>query len=671
MQILGKTMTLHHHPVAKTPLYPHQCVLLDSWNERESFILATKTGSGKTAAVTLPVIHFRESAVFVYPTNALIEDQERSILNLLEREGFTVKVLSPDNLNEKFGNEDYHLVRVDAKKLEEFRLALKKKDKSQALLRLIQPSRPRILLINPDLLYLIFSLKYGQASAELTAHFTAYRTAVFDEFHLYSGVELAHALFMIHLIREFGGFDRIVLLSATPSPEVLELLNKGMTEPLLIDSATTTTHTVVGERTVMHPLNFTCCNAGADEVEPFFAYLQERREELEAALRTTPEAEYVPAVVILNSVVSAIRLEDRLVEAGWDRDKIGAVRGLMAKQERQIAGRVIIIGTSAIEVGVDFKSDFLLFEAGDAASFLQRLGRLGRHGPGTAVLLGDSREQLAFQSLSEKVSREELEAIVQRIYKGRDALAWFPGTFSGAFTMIAQAESIRRKVEEDTKGTETAKAEVSAWLDTAIERFGTKMGWEKILLLARKRVKKAKSAGMIGRWINDYIGHASFRSSMPTVTVYDWAEKKRGRSPQYDADLVALLKWGNRSPKYHEKTDMIYIEGFRTGRPHNLYLSATFENEDTGIMFTTADYPSLKVMQDGHLTSISHLFTVKPYIFVLVPLEFARWLDWRLPWFKCGSQGNKAAVFGGAALVVLEMYNASVAKSQNFGDFNV
>ena len=106
MQILGKTMTLHHHPVAKTPLYPHQCVLLDSWNERESFILATKTGSGKTAAVTLPVIHFRESAVFVYPTNALIEDQERSILNLLEREGFTVKVLSPDNLNEKFGNED-------------------------------------------------------------------------------------------------------------------------------------------------------------------------------------------------------------------------------------------------------------------------------------------------------------------------------------------------------------------------------------------------------------------------------------------------------------------------------------------------------------------------------------------------------------------------------------
>jgi len=495
VQILGKTMTLHCHPLAKTQLYPHQCVLLDSWNERESFILATKTGSGKTAAVTLPVVHFRESAVFVYPTNALIEDQERSIRNLLEREGITVKVLSPDNINQKFGNEDYHLVRVDANRLEDFRLALKMKDKSQALLRLIQPSRLKILLINPDLLYLIFSLKYGQASAELTAHFKAYRTAVFDEFHLYSGVELAHALFMIHLIREFGGFNRIALLSATPSFEVLELLAKVLTDPLLIESAATTTRTVVGERTVMHPLDFTCCNVGADEVEPFFTYLQERREELETARRAAPDAEYVPAVVILNSVVSAIRLEDRLAEAGWDRDKIGAVRGLMAKQERQIAGRVVIIGTSAIEVGVDFKSDLLLFEAGDAASFLQRLGRLGRHGPGTAVFLGDSREQLAFKSLSEKVSRVELEAIVQRIYKGRDALAWFPGTFSGALTMIAQAESIRRKVEEDTKGTETAKTEVSAWLDAAIERFGAKMGWEKTLLQAEKGLREQKVQG--------------------------------------------------------------------------------------------------------------------------------------------------------------------------------
>lgn len=656
MLILGTTIPLHRHPEVKISLYPHQCALLDAWKGRDAFILATKTGSGKTAAVTLPVIHFRESAVFVYPTNALIEDQERSILNLLEREGLTVKVLSPDNANEKFGEEDYHLIRVDANRLEDFRVTMKMKDKGSALLRLIQPSRPKIVLINPDLLYLIFSLKYGQASAELMTHFQAYRTAVFDEFHLYSGVELAHALFMIHLAREFGGFSRLVLLSATPSPEVLELLSKVLKEPLLIDATTKTLHASIGERKAMYPLELKCYSACSDVVEACFAYLQERKKDLETARRANPDQGYVPAIVILNSVVSAIRLEDRLVGAGWDREKIGAVRGLMTKQERQIAGRIVIIGTSAIEVGIDFKSDLLLFEAGDATSFLQRIGRLGRHGPGTAILFGDSREESAFQSLPDEVPREILEEAVNRIYKGRDAFAWFPGTFSGALTMIAQIESIRRKVEEDTKSMETVKAEVTAWLDTAIEKFGTRMGWEKQLSQARKRAEKARSTGMIGRWISDYLDHVGFRSSIPTVPVCDLAEAKRGRSPKYEADLVTLMKWGNRSPRYHEKTNMIYIEGFRTGQPHNLYLSLTFENEEMGIMLTTTDYPSLKVIQDGHLTSISHLFSMRPHVFVLVPLDFARRLDWRLPWFRCGSHGNKAAVFDGPALIVWEMW---------------
>lgn len=656
MRVLGTTMRLYHHPAAKMPLYQHQCALLDAWEQRDAFILATKTGSGKTAASTLPIISHKESAVFVYPTNALIADQERSILSLLEREGVSVRILSPSNVNEKFGGEDYHLIRVDAHRLEEFRVAMKLRDKGSALLRLIQPSRPKILLINPDLLYLIFSLKYGRVSPELMAHFQAYRTVVFDEFHLYSGIELAHALFLIHLVRQFGGFSRVVLLSATPSPEVLDLLNKLLENPLLIYSEAETFHTIAGERIATYPLDFKCMGSGSDEVEAVFAYLQERRAELEAARKANSDEEYVPAVVILNSVVSAIRLEDLLVEAGWNRGKIGVVRGLIAKEERQIVGRIVIIGTSAIEVGIDFKTGLLLFEAGDAASFLQRIGRVGRHGPGTAILLGDSREEAAFRSLPDEVSRDVLEQMVNRIYKGRDTFAWFPATFSGALTMIAQAESIRRRVEEDEMGVETAKAEIGSWLDSVIDKFGKKMGWDKQLTLAKKRVMQARKGGTVGRWIIEYIDQVGFRSSIPNVQVYDWAEAGRGRSPEYEADLITLLKWGNRSPRYKEKTDTIYIDGFRSGKPHKLHLSESFEDEDVGVMLTTTDYPSLKVLQDNHLTSISHLFTMRPHIFVLVPLDFARRLDWRLPWFRCGSQGNKAAVFDGAALVVWEMW---------------
>lgn len=656
MRVKETLMKLYLHPAVKMPLYSHQCSLLDEWEHNDAFILATKTGSGKTGAATFPIIFHKESAVFVYPTNALIADQESSILSLMKQEGISVRVLSPSNIIEKYGDEDYHLLRIDAERLEEYRIALKLKDKGSALLRLIQPSRPKILLINPNLLYLIFSLKYGRASAELISHFEAYKTVVFDEFHLYAGVELAHVLFLIFLVREFGGFSRVVLLSATPTPEVLVLLNKLLGEPPLIDSNVITIHTCVGDRIATFPLTFECLNSGPDEVVVCFSYLQKKREELEAARKANSNEEFIPGVVILNSVVSAIRLEDLLVKAGWETGKIGVVRGLMSKKERQVGGQVVIIGTSAIEVGIDFKAGMLLFEAGDAASFLQRIGRVGRHGPGSAVLFGNSREEAAFQSLNDEVTRDLLESTVNKIYKERSSFAWFPSTFSGALTMIAQTESISRRVEEDQKCNEMIKAELRNWLDNVTNKFASIMGLERNLKLARRRVIAVRQGGSTGQWITEYIGEVAFRSSVPTVHIYDWAEKKRGRAPEYEADLITLLKWGIRSPRYIEKTDKICIDGFQNGKPHKIYLSETFEDEEVGIILTTSDYQSLKVLQDGHLTSISHLFTVRPHIFVLIPLDFARRLDWRLPWFRCGSQGNKAAVFDGGALVVWELW---------------
>lgn len=656
MYVLEDTLPTYHHPSITMPLYPHQCVLLDEWKKRDAFVLTTRTGSGKTGAVALPVIHNRESAVFVYPTNALIKDQERSIIKLMKLQGISVKVISPDNVNDKIEAHDYHLVRIDAYRLEKFRVALKMRDKGSALLRLIQPSKPKVILINPDLLYLIFSLKYGRTSAELIAHFQAYHTAVFDEFHLYSGVELAHVLFLIYLARQFGGFSRIVLLSATPSLEILDLLNKILDKPLFVNASMHTPYAKVGERVVNYTLDFECQCTGPEEIDTILLYLKDKKSNLEKARQKISDMEYVPAVIILNSVISAILLEDILVKEGWNREKIGVYRGLMSKADRQINDKVIIIGTAAIEVGIDFKTDLLLFQAGDAASFLQRIGRVGRHGPGKAVLFGDSREATAFQSISDSVSRDVFEETVGKIFKNRDSFAWFPGTFSGALTMISQAESIRRKVEEDTKVIKTAKAEVNEWLDNVIEQFGVMMGWEENINLAKRRVQKARNASKIGLWMVDYIEEVGFRSAIPTVSVYDWAEKKRGRNPEYDADLIALLKWGNRSPKYRKKTDTIYIEGFRSGKPHSFYLSSTFDNEELGAVLTTRDYPFLKVIQDGHLTSISHLFTLRPHVFVLVPLDFAKRLDWRLPWFRCGLQGNKAAIFDGSALIVWETW---------------
>ena len=70
-----------------------------------------------------------------------------------------------------------------------------------------------------------------------------------------------------------------------------------------------------------------------------------------------------------------------------ERVKVREVSGRINRQERAVtqadlshaAQSVLVIGTSAVDVGVDFRIHLLIFEAGDSATFVQRLGRLGRH----------------------------------------------------------------------------------------------------------------------------------------------------------------------------------------------------------------------------------------------------------------------------------------------------
>jgi CRISPR-associated endonuclease/helicase Cas3 len=59
---------------------------------------------------------------------------------------------------------------------------------------------------------------------------------------------------------------------------------------------------------------------------------------------------------------------------------VGENTGLSGKEEKERSLLAdLVLGTSTIDVGVDFKINFLIFESADAGSFIQRLGRLGRH----------------------------------------------------------------------------------------------------------------------------------------------------------------------------------------------------------------------------------------------------------------------------------------------------
>ena len=374
-----------------TRLYPHQAAMYNEWSNHTGFLLVTKTGSGKTRATALPVLKNHESAVFVYPTNALIQDQSRAIQQLMDDERITYRERTPEKANERVGTEEYEIVQISASTLAAFAKAwgMGEKQKGTALIRLIQQDKRKIVLINPDILYLLYSLRY-RSSQEILAHFQAYQTIVFDEFHLYNGVELAHVLFLIFLAQRTGAFQRVVLLSATPNEEVKTYLDR-LLNPFVINADVNVPQSVCGERKVAHDVELNTLSVAQNVVETAQSKALELKSELYRLRAENQGAnntgDYVPCVVILNSVVNAIALEDALVESGIPRTEIAPIRGLAARSSRNVKGKMLVIGTAAIEVGIDFKTDYLIFEAGDQASFMQRFGRLGRHSVGQAFLL--------------------------------------------------------------------------------------------------------------------------------------------------------------------------------------------------------------------------------------------------------------------------------------------
>ncbi|MHC5718458.1 MAG: type I-D CRISPR-associated helicase Cas3', partial [Nostoc sp.] len=84
-------------------------------------------------------------------------------------------------------------------------------------------------------------------------------------------------------------------------------------------------------------------------------------------------------LIIANSVFAAKRIIRTLEKANLDLS-IGENTGLTGAKVREDAmNKQLIIATSTVDVGVDFAINFLVYESLDAGTFIQRLGRLGRH----------------------------------------------------------------------------------------------------------------------------------------------------------------------------------------------------------------------------------------------------------------------------------------------------
>lgn len=327
------------------------------------------TGDGKTLAGQLPALldPIEESLLAMYSTNELIRDQDKQLDNTrrLWNCPLEVNLLSGAVLDDLVADSNFS-------------------QRAEAILNQIFNSD--VLLTNPDIFHYImqhFYRRRGDAPdtliGELVQRFSQF---TFDEFHIFETPQIISVINAMLFIDEIAGRlpHRFLFLSATPDEQMNRFLEQARLRYRVINPSQEGwyTHSDITPspeqwRRILHATEI---HFATGLVE---AWVEQNLETLlNFFVERTPNAK---GAIIVNSIASAKRLTRYLTP-------FFAQYGLTVRENTGLtsaAGRAdsyqadLLIGTSTVDVGVDFNINFLLFESRDSGTFLQRLGRLGRH----------------------------------------------------------------------------------------------------------------------------------------------------------------------------------------------------------------------------------------------------------------------------------------------------
>ncbi|ARU61528.1 type I-D CRISPR-associated helicase Cas3' [Tumebacillus avium] len=640
--------------------YAHQARVLEEWDNEACFFITTRTGSGKTATAAFPVFAKGESAVFVYPTNALLEDQVQSLQGIGSSLGKKVLVLdgSAPYDSVSLQESDTLILVLNGDTLDHFQYVNKDvplKTKGEAIVHLLAIDKPKIIVTNPDVLFLLSGMKYSNSAKSIGyLQSFVFTTLVVDEFHLYSGLELSHLLFLIHYLRSLNVFQRLLFLSATPSEKTSGYVEK-LFNPTLV-TADPGRYKVQGYREVMHPLDLQAVLT-EDIVVSVMAEVKKRLNELRQQPLSSEE-DPVPLVIIVNSVIQAMRIEEELVNLEISIEEIASYRGLINSKERSLMGKRIVVGTSAIEVGVDFDCSTLFFEASNASSFLQRIGRAGRHRFGKVLLFADHRISQSLTELPNEIGRSELENWVRRSYVLADDMAWFVVSKEGLLSAYCLIERGNRELEATWNLTEeqqeSAKQKLLEIFQVYLGCLSDWMNKADFIQLGRQFSKQ------IGPWVEVLINSPSFRSGNYSVWVNSSRELWLGRSPragEFTADLKRVLEQGvglefyqvtSKKKKGHFSAK---VQTFGKKKKTEVRIQLT-ENRK---MAEVDPFDLTFVNEEGTVVSHPYLKGI-PMIYITVPKrDVLHVLDWRIEtWDVAGK--DEIAAFGGHALLLSALF---------------
>lgn len=645
----------------KIPLLPHQVFAAD-WvrGNGKSLLIQSPAGSGKTLAALASLVRTAETnenatAIFVYPTLELIHNQIASIKKSLIQLGYRPKIFG---LRDSFEQGSYNVSIIEGTGEFLHTLAFfdrygRRRERYRSFGRILaetleHDAKIKILATTPDALYLIASAHYG-SSARLLTEAAHSSLIVVDEFHAYWGISLANLLYSLKIIDELGERGkRLLFLSATPSEKSIVMIEK-LFDPLsrinlaeLIQK--NSTYSQVRLRNISYDVALQLHALSSLRHMQSISKLVQKI--LNDGGSKTSGNGIVPCVIILNSVLDATRLAKALISEGFD---VKQAHGLIPKDLRSIQGDVVV-GTSAIELGIDFETNWLLFEGREASSFLQRFGRVGRHFKGNAVaFVPENVLKMEIPSLFE--NRNGFEEFVNRSLLHSDNYSEFSQSEYGAELLSAIILSVFNALGSDAKDKQIEKSkEQILKLGARIESL---LGQQSDLgLLLSRRVPKILSQrpSMRGGGVSLTVFIDSLGSAL-RIDLADSFEKLQDCQILSSNEIEKLLQNGHLS----KETVTLLLYAADVGSPilkasdiaeARIRVEAAVNEQSIGVNVIGERSPA-SIFVDGQLFNDSQALLNETLFHVTNSYR-----DWRLnPTVVYESNSNKFVVFGSNSLL--------------------
>lgn len=337
-------------------LYTHQAEAVSCARGGQHVVIVTSTASGKTLCYNIPVIEAiaaqpRASALYVFPTKALAQDQQRGLARIAE--------LDPD-LGIKSGTYDGDTPDSTRRKLRE---------------------EANIILTNPDMLH----------QGILPSHpswrrfFAGLRYVVIDEIHAYRGVFGSNVANVIRRLKRicshYGSDPTFICCSAT-------IANPGELASAITGESVTV---VDNDGSPRGPRKFVLWNPPRIDGSMERRSSNHEAEHLLVQLITNnvPTITFVRARVVAELIYRYV-VEDLRRQAPSLANKIKPYRGGYLPSERReierqlFSGELLgVVSTNALELGIDIGSldaSLIVGYPGTIASLWQQAGRAGRKG---------------------------------------------------------------------------------------------------------------------------------------------------------------------------------------------------------------------------------------------------------------------------------------------------